>query len=148
MEPDMASLVEYVISDMLLPFAKTKLSAMSRKTRRSLDQELQGIARPRRGTVLSAKSQLKPVLGARTSSLRGRDLAEILGIHHAVELKILTEQTYPKAEIPCDSRRNLKDSRKTEVLDWIQEPWDSLSTTIAMNCLTRRRCPSIQPLQA
>jgi hypothetical protein len=66
-EHDVTSLVEYVLSDMLLPFAKTKLSAMSEKTRRSLYQELQGAVPSRRRVLLSAKSQLKAVLGPRTS---------------------------------------------------------------------------------
>jgi hypothetical protein len=149
-EHDVTSLVEYVISNRLLPFAKTRLSAMSEKTGRSLYQKLQGVALSRRRVLLSAKSQLKAVLGPRTSSPIERHLAEILGIHHvsAGELKALTDQICSTAGLPFDSRRNLKESTKTEVLDWIQEHWDSLGTTVAMICLTRRWSPPIQSEQA
>jgi hypothetical protein len=149
-EHEVTSLIEYVISDMLLPFAQTKLSAMSEKTRRSLYQELQGIAPSRGRVLLSAKSQRGGVLGPRTSSPIERHLAEMLGIHRisAVELNALTEQICSTAGLPFDSRRNLKDSTKAEVLDWIQERWNSLGTTEAMICLTRRRSPPIQSEQA
>jgi hypothetical protein len=129
-ERDVTSLVEYVISDVLLPSAKTKLSAMSEKTRRSLYQELEGFAPSRRRVLLSAKSRLTAVLGAQRSSPIERHLAEMLGIHcvSAVELKALTEQICSTARLPFDARQNLKDSTKTEVLDWRQEHWDSLAT--------------------
>jgi hypothetical protein len=59
------SLLRFVgfLSDVLLSFAKTKLSAMSDETRHSLYQELQGFAPSGRLVLLSAKSQLKAVFG-------------------------------------------------------------------------------------
>jgi hypothetical protein len=94
MEHDIASLVEYVRSDVLLRFAETKPSAMSRKAGRSLSQEFQGVTPSRRRILLSRKSQLTVVLGPGMSSPMERHLAERLGIHDvsAAELKILTEQ--------------------------------------------------------
>jgi hypothetical protein len=45
--------VEYLISDVLLPFAKTKMNPKSHKERNPLSQELGGIVLSRRRKLLS-----------------------------------------------------------------------------------------------
>jgi hypothetical protein len=51
--------VEELFSDVLLAFAKTNLSAMSNRKRRSLFQELAGVIPSSRQIILSSKSQAK-----------------------------------------------------------------------------------------
>jgi hypothetical protein len=71
-------LVEYLISDALLSFARTNLSAMSEKRHTSPCQELQGITPSSRKVMLFAKSEGKTVLKRTSSDPVGRDLAKLL----------------------------------------------------------------------
>jgi hypothetical protein len=139
-EHDVPSLVEYLISDALLSFAKTKLSTTSEKTRRSLYQELQGVAPSTRRVLVSATSQLKAVLGWWTSNPMERHLAQMRGTHpiSAPEPKILTETICSTAGISFDSPRSLRSSTKREVLDWIRLHRDSLRNTAAVICFAQR----------
>jgi hypothetical protein len=60
-----------LMSDELLPFATTKLCMMTCRRRRSLYQELLGVAPSGRRIFISSKSQLTGVVGGRSLRLAG-----------------------------------------------------------------------------
>jgi hypothetical protein len=134
--------VEILISDELLPFAKTNFAAMSGRKRRSLYQEMAGVATTSRHIILSAKTQVGRVFEAkRPTHPIEQHLANVLGRRRIVswELKAIIEQVCEVEKVVFDGPHPLKRSTKRELVEWIELNWGGLGqtfTTITANQLT------------
>jgi hypothetical protein len=132
---------EYVgilISDELLPFAKTNFSAMSRGKRRSLYQELAGVITSSRRIILSSKSEMGAVVGARPSPPVERHLAILLGRNSILswELKAIIQQVCQAAHVGFEGTHPLNRSTKRDLIQWVESNWPDLGelfTSITAN---------------
>jgi hypothetical protein len=124
--PYLADQVEMLISDELLPFAKTNFSAMSRRKRRSLYQELGGVITSSRRIILSSKSEMGRVVSP--SNPIEKHLAKLLGRPRVLshELKVMTEQVCETAHVVFEGPCSLQRSPKRDVLHWIEANWADL----------------------
>jgi hypothetical protein len=126
------------MSDALLPFAKTNFYMMSSRKRRSLYQELHGVAPSSRRIILSSKSQLKGVVSYKAFDPIERHLASLLGCTRilAADLRLLVTHVCDTGDIPFGGTHSLNRATKREVLEWIGANWDDLGeafTTFAAN---------------
>jgi hypothetical protein len=115
--------LEKLMSDLLLPFAKTKLSLVSPRKRRSLYQELQGVSPSSRRKMPSSKSALKSVIIGRAVHPIEEHLAGLLGRKPilAQDFRLLVEQVCDTANFPFDGPRAVPCSTKREILFWIED---------------------------
>jgi hypothetical protein len=129
---------------MLLPFAKTKLSAMSEKKRRSLDQELEGVAPSRRTMLLSSKTSLKTVIDNKPAHRVEPRLAELLGARCvlAEEIRALIKITCDESGAPFEAPRPLNRATKLQMLEWVSEQWGALGSVFTDIC--ERQRPLVQ----
>jgi hypothetical protein len=136
--------VEELMSDTLLPFAKTKLSAKSEKKLRTLYQELQGVAPSSRRIILSAKSQMRKVIGERATDPVEQHIAELLGKKRLLsdELKVLIGQVCAAEHIPFQGPRPLNRSTKRQMLDWVSSNWDNIGQFMTSMAANQRVIPS------
>jgi hypothetical protein len=130
--------VDILISDELLPFAKTNFSAMSGRKRRSLYQELAGVITSSRRIIMSSKSEMGAVVGARSSHPVERHLANLLGRNRILswELKAIIEQVCQAAHVGFEGPHPLNRSTKRDLIQWIETNWPALGelfTSITAN---------------
>jgi hypothetical protein len=135
---DFHDFAEKLMSDALLPFAKTNFFMMSSRKRRSLYQELHGVTPSSRRIILSSKSELKGVVGRRAVDPIEQHLAELLGRSRVLteELKLLVTQVCEVSGVAFEGDRSLKRATEREVLDWIGQQWEQVGqtfTTVAAN---------------
>jgi hypothetical protein len=135
--------VEKLMSDVLLPFAKTKVSMMSFQKRRSLYQELYGVSPSSRRVILSSKSRLKRVIEPRTIHPIEAYLAGLLGriTIPAQQLRILVAQTCDANRLQFNGRRQLNRSTKKEILEWIEASWETIGNCLTLVVANQRRLP-------
>jgi hypothetical protein len=112
---------EKLMSDALLPFAKTNFFMMSSRKRRSLSQELHGVTPSSRRVILSSKSELKGVVERKAVDPIEQHLAELLGGSRVLteDLKLLVPQVCEVSGVAFEGKHTLKRATKREVLDWI-----------------------------
>jgi hypothetical protein len=141
---------EKLMSDMLLPFAKTNFFMMSSRKRRSLYQELQGVAPSSRRVMLSSKSELKGVVGPKRIHPIEQHLAGILGRPHVLteDLKLIVRQVCEARRVNFEGPHSLRRTTKREVLNWIGEHWDELGDTFTMVTVNQRGGPVRYRLEA
>jgi hypothetical protein len=143
-EDQVYHLVEKLMSDELMPFAKSKMSLMSCLRHRSLYQELKLVAPSGRRVMLSCKSEMESVIGGRkTVSTYEKELWILLDRPKIVlpELKLLIQEARKIAQLPFvieDGERHhgLNRATKTEMLQWIADHWEEYHerfTQIAVN---------------
>jgi hypothetical protein len=124
---------EKLMSDALLPFAKTNFHMMRSRRRRSLYQELHAVAPSSRRIILFSKAEMKAAHGPIEKHLgelpgRTRILSE--------DLKLFVAQVCDTTGVPFEGTQLLRRSTKREVLEWIGENRSTLGeafTTIAAN---------------
>jgi hypothetical protein len=126
------------VSDALLPFAKTNFNMLSARKRRSLYQELHGVAPSSRRIILSSRSEMREVIGRTAVDPIEQHLGALLGQSRVLseELKLLVVQVCETADVSFEGAHALNRSTKREVLEWIGENWDARSetfTTITVN---------------
>jgi hypothetical protein len=140
-------LAENLMSDALLPFAKTNFYMMSSRKRRSLYQELQGVTPSSRRIILSSKSELRGVMGPRAVDPIEQHLASLLGRSHVLseELKLLVTQVCETRRVTFEGTHSLSRATKREVLDWIGQQWDQLGDAFTMISVNQRRGPVSYP---
>jgi hypothetical protein len=138
---------ERLMSDLLLPFAKTNLYMMGSRKRRSLYQELQGVTPSCRRIILSSKSDLRAVVGPQAADPIEQHLAALLGRPRVVtdELKLLVTQVLEARRVSFEGPHALHRATKREVLDWIGEQWDVLGDTFTMIAVNQRGDPIRYP---
>jgi hypothetical protein len=131
------------MSDALLPFAKTRFYMMSARKRRSLYQDLHGVAPSSRRIILSAKSEMRSVVAHRAIDPIEQHLAALLRVPKvlAQDLKLLVEQVCGTAGTSFEGQHSLNRSTKREVIEWIGANWADLGgvfATVAANQRTVR----------
>jgi hypothetical protein len=137
MDHDVATgYVESLISDELLPFAKTNFSAMNSRTRRSLYQELAGVITSSRRIILSAKAQMGHAIGS--SHPIERHLASVLGTKRVLvwQLQAIIEQACESAHVVFEGPRSVRRTPKRDLVHWIEVNWGELGqlfTSITAN---------------
>jgi hypothetical protein len=114
--------LEKLMSDLLLPFVKTKQTLVSPRKRCSLCQELQGV-HPSRRIILSSKLVLECVIVWPAVDPIEKHLAGLLGRKRilAQDLLLLVEQACHTANFPFDGPHALPRSTKREIVRWIQD---------------------------
>jgi hypothetical protein len=119
------------MSDPLLPFAKTNFHMMSARKRRSLYQELHGIAPSSRCIILSSKSKMRGVIGRIAVDPIEQHLGALLVQPRVLsdELRLLVLQVCEAADVSFEGAHGLNRLTKKEVLGWIGENWDALGKT-------------------
>jgi hypothetical protein len=138
--------VEELFSDVLLPFAKTNLSAMSNRKRRSLFQELAGVTPSSRRIMLSSKSQTKRVLAGQEIDPVERHIVGLLGRTRVLseELRLVIEQVCEAATVSFEGPHRLNRSTKREMLDWISANWEELGQVVTSITANQRTLPSLR----
>jgi hypothetical protein len=135
---DIDIFAEKLVSDALLPFAKTNFHMMSSRKRRSLYQELHGVDPSSRRIILSSKSEMKAVIGHAAHDPIEKHPGELLGRIRifSENLKLLVLQVCDTTGVPSEGAHPFRRSTKREVLEWIEESWSTLGeafATIAAN---------------
>jgi hypothetical protein len=119
---------EKLISDALVPFPKTNFNMMNARKRRSLYQELHGVAPSSCRISLSSKSEMKRVIGGTAVDpieqhlgalpCRPRFLSE--------ELKLLVARVWEAANVPFEGAHALNRWTKNGFLNGLERigtPW-------------------------
>jgi hypothetical protein len=135
--------LEKLMSDLLVPFAKTKLSLVSPRKRRSLYQELRGVHPSSRRIMLSSKSALKSVIIGTAVDPIEKHLAGLLGRKGILtqDLRLFVKQVCHTANFPFDGPRALPRSTKREILCWIEDNWESLCVQFTAMTAIQRTLP-------
>jgi hypothetical protein len=113
--------VEYLLSDALSPFATANLGAISNKHRRSLYQELQGVAASSRRILLSSKSTVRNGLDAKASDPIEMHIADLFAkkLILGKELRMLIKEAGQAPADGVEPLPNLRRATKRMMLDWI-----------------------------
>jgi hypothetical protein len=119
---------EKLMSDALLPFAKTNFYMMNARTRRSLSQELHGVTPSSRQIILSSKSETRKVVGRTAADPIEQHLAAFLGQPRIVseDLKLLIQQVCDATNFRDEGMHILHRATKKEILEWSDENWANL----------------------
>jgi hypothetical protein len=139
--------VERLISDMLLPFAKTKISLMSHRKRRSLYQELHGVSPSSRRVILSSKSAMGKVVDHGTTNPFEQHISGLLGGRKkslSEQLRILIGQVCETMDLPCSAPRKLSRSSKRDMLEWIEANWEVVGERFTIVAASQRTLPAPQ----
>jgi hypothetical protein len=143
--------VEKLMSDLLLPFAMTKVSMMSPRKRRSLYQELHGVSASSRRVILSSKSVLRAAVEPRSVHPIETYLGHLLGRKtiSAQQLRRLVGQASEANLLHFDGRRRLNRCTKREILEWIEMRWETAGAPLAIVAANQRKLPipSIPPFR-
>jgi hypothetical protein len=102
---------------------------MTCRRRRSLYQELLGVAPSGRRILISSKSELAGVVDGRRQNPIERELSRLLGLHHRIlvpELRIVIMEVCQRVRIDFATAHshNLNRATKKDMLDWIAEQWE------------------------
>jgi hypothetical protein len=118
---------EKLMSDVLLPFTKTDINMTSARKRRSLYQELHGVAPSSRRIVVSSKSETKRAIGQTAVDPIEQHLGALLGESRVLSehWNLLVVQVCEAADVPFEGALALNRSTEREVLEWIGENWDA-----------------------
>jgi hypothetical protein len=121
--------VERLMSDILLPFAKTNFTVISPQKRRWLFQELHGVSPSSRRVIISAKQPMgKAMEHPKINPFKER-LAGLLGGCRRVpseHLRVLIGQVCERTRQDFDGPRRLIPSTKREMLEWIERHWEEI----------------------
>jgi CO dehydrogenase/acetyl-CoA synthase alpha subunit len=114
---------EKLMSDALLPFAKTNFNMMSARKQCSLYQELHRVAPLSRRVILSLKKEMKAMIGRTAVDPTEQHLGALLDQPRILseELKLPVVQVWEAADVPYEGAHALNQSTKREVLEWIGE---------------------------
>jgi hypothetical protein len=136
------SFIEKLMSDALLPFAKTNFNMISARKRRSPYQEFHGVAPSSRRIILSSKSEIRGVIGRTAVDPIEQHLGALLGQPRVLseQLKLLVMQVCEVADVPFEGAHGLNRSTKREVLEWIGENWDALGETLQLSLPINNPC--------
>jgi hypothetical protein len=101
---------EKLMSDALLPFAKTNFHLMSSRKRRSLYQELHGVTPSSRRIILSSKSETKVVMGQAAYDPIEKHMGELFGRTRILseDLKLLVMQVCDTTRVPFEGAHLLR----------------------------------------
>jgi hypothetical protein len=124
-----------LMSDTLLPFAKTNFNMMSARKQRSLYQGLHGVAPSCWCIFLSAKSKKREATERKAVNLIEHHFGTFLGRPLVLleELKLLFVQVCEVTDVPFEGVHALNRSTKREVLEWIGENWDALGKHLQLS---------------
>jgi hypothetical protein len=114
--------VDRLMSDILLPFAKTNFTMMSPQKRGSLFQELHGVSPSSHRVIISEKQLVGKAMEHPTINPFEEHLAGLLGGRRRVPseyLRVLIRQVYQQTRQDFDGRCRLSPSTKREMLEWI-----------------------------
>jgi hypothetical protein len=137
--------VERLMSDELLPFAKTKFSLMSPRKRRSLYQELHGVSPSSRRLIISAKSVMGSAIRQAPTHPFEEHIAGLLGGRKRIlshQLRILIGQVCEMLRLPFDAPRQLNRSTKREMLEWIEANWEIVGEGFGVVAVSQRTLPT------
>jgi hypothetical protein len=112
--------VERLMSDILLPFAKTNFTMMSARNRRALFQELHGVSPSSRRVSISAKQFMGKAMEHPAISPFEEHIAGLLGGRRTVpseHLPVLIGQVCEQTRQHFDGARRLNRSIKREMLE-------------------------------
>jgi hypothetical protein len=115
--------VEELMSDILLPFAKTKFTTMSPQKRRLLFQQLHGVSPSSRRVIISAKQFMEKAMEHLTINPFEEHLAGLSGGRRRVpseHLQVLTGQMCEQTRQNFDGPRQLSRSTKGKMPEWME----------------------------
>jgi hypothetical protein len=142
--------VERLISDIVLPFAKTNFTMISPQKRRSLSQELHGVSPSSHRVIISARQFMGKAMEHSTINLSEEHLVGLLGGRRRVpskHLRVIIEQMCEQTRQDFDGLRQLSRSTKREILEWIEGHWDEISLAFTFLAASQRRMstPQLHP---